>query len=367
MKNAFHAISSIRQLRLSFDNGNQPPRTSGSNLLSAWRVLPLLALALLCGRPPAVLAQAAPVPGGYVQMYPGSAAITQGQTVQLRAAVMNPLGFELPNRTITWKSSNASMAGVSATGLVTALAPGAVTITAKSGAALGVATVMVSGAPPNTAPVVTITAPADGASFQVATPITLTGAATDLQEGNLSSLIVWSAALAADLNGTPTQLGTGASVVTSSLAAGSYLVTASATDTGNLTGVAQVGITIQPPCTVNALLLPPSSLASLPERLYIPQLLQLDATGSYDSCGRSIQYFWYCKSDTSTECPNFLTQANTPGNTNATPALNLQETDIIGIGLKVCVTGTNECSPFPYPTGIAPGSGWNVYEGAPID
>ena len=50
-------------------------------------------------------------------------------------------------------------------------------------------------------------------------------------------------------------------------------------------------------------------------------------------------------SATSTECPNFLTQANTPGNTNATPILNLQEFDIISIGLKVCVMGTNECSP----------------------
>ena len=98
MKNAFHTISFVRPLRLSLDTRNQPPRTSGSKLLSAWRVLPLAALALLCGRPPAVWAQAKPVPGGYVQLYPGGAAITQGQTVQLRAAVMNPLGFELPNR-----------------------------------------------------------------------------------------------------------------------------------------------------------------------------------------------------------------------------------------------------------------------------
>src|SRR5207253_817396 len=102
------------------DNRNQP-RKSGSKLLSAWPVLSLAALALLCGRPPAVLAQATPVPGGYVQLYPSGAAITQGQTVQLRAAVLNPLGFQLPNRTITWTSSNAAMAAVSNTGLVTAV------------------------------------------------------------------------------------------------------------------------------------------------------------------------------------------------------------------------------------------------------
>jgi hypothetical protein len=150
-------------------NRNQPPRTSGSIPLSAWRVLPLAALGLLCGQLPAVLAQAAPVRGGYVHITPSSATIAQGGTLQLRSAVLTPLGFQLPNRTVTWKSSNAAIAGVSNTGLVTAVAPGAVTITAKSGAALGTATVNVSGAPPNTAPVVTITAPADGATFEVAT------------------------------------------------------------------------------------------------------------------------------------------------------------------------------------------------------
>jgi hypothetical protein len=355
MKNAFHTISLVRQLNLSPDNRNQPRRTSGSKLLSTCRVLALAALALLCGRPAAVFAQV--VPRGYVQLYPDGASMTQGQTVQFRAAVMNPLGFELPNRQVTWKSGNAAIATVTDTGLVRAVAPGAVTITAKSGAALGTTTVIVSGAPLNTPPVVTITAPADGATFQTSTPITFTAAATDLQQGNVSNLIVWSAAPAADPNGAQTQLGTGASLVTSSLAAGSYLITASATDTGHLTGVAQVGITVQPPCSQHADLQPA-------EGLKIPQLLQLWALGSSDSCGRPIQYFWYCLSDTSTECPNFLAQANTPGNTNATPVLNLQEFDIIGIGLQVCVTGTNECSPSaPWRHDL----GWNIYEGAPVD
>jgi len=273
---------------------------------------------------------------------------------------MNPLGFELPNRQVTWKSSNAAIASVSSTGLVTAGAAGAVTITAKSGAALGAATVVVSGAPMNTPPVVTITSPADGTTIPQATPITFTGAAMDLQSGNLSSLIVWTAASAADPNGTPTQLGTGASVASSSLTPGSYLVTASATDPGGLTGIAQVGITVQAPCSQRAILLPADGLK-------IPQLLQLDANSSSDSCGRPLQYFWFCGSDTSVECPGFLAQANTPGNTNAYPIFNLQEFDVVGIGLKVCVTGTNECSYFPYTDVVSgPLFHWNIYEGAAI-
>src|SRR5690349_8961470 len=94
------------------------------------RLLPALLGTMLCSaQPPQV------VPGGYIQTYPASATIEKGATVQLRAAVMNPVGFELPNKKVTWKSSNASIASVDAVGLVTGRGAGAVTISAKSGAA----------------------------------------------------------------------------------------------------------------------------------------------------------------------------------------------------------------------------------------
>lgn len=307
-------------------------------------LLSLIVLLLLCGPNTAVLVQAAPIAGGYVQLSPTSAAITQGQTVQLRAAVMSPLGFELANRQVTWKSSNPAVAGVSAAGLVTAVAPGSATITAKSGAALGTVTINVSGAPVNTAPTVAITSPADGSSFQSGASIGFAGVANDLQSGNLSTLIVWTAAPAADPNGAQTQIGTGASVATSSLAAGSYLVTASATDSGGLTGIAQVGITVQGPCTLSPRLQPKSGD-------YLPQQLQLDATSSSDSCGRQLQYRWYCQSDVTTYCHDFLPQANSGNLTNATPVFDLQEYDLVGIAVQICVAGTDECSPVPDPDG----------------
>ena len=91
--------------------------------------------------------------------------------------------------------------------------------------------------------------------------------------------------------------------------------------------------------------------------LKIPQALQLDATASYSGCGLPLQYFWFCLSDTSIECPNFSVAANANGNTNAAPILNLQEFDIIQIWVTVCVAGTLECAP----------QIWHVYQGAPVD
>jgi hypothetical protein len=89
----------------------------------------------------------------------------------------------------------------------------------------------------NTAPTVTITAPASGSSFQEGTSVTFTGTASDAQDTNLdASALVWKA------NGT--QFGTGATVVSNALAPGAYTIEASATDSGALKGVATISITI---------------------------------------------------------------------------------------------------------------------------
>lgn len=56
--------------------------------------------------------------------------IEPGQTAQLTAVALDPAGAAVPNTAFTWTSSNQAVATVSATGVVTAVAPGAVTITA---------------------------------------------------------------------------------------------------------------------------------------------------------------------------------------------------------------------------------------------
>ena len=66
-----------------------------------------------------------------------------GQTVQLSAVVFDQNGNSLTTA-VTWKSGNVTVASVSATGRVTAMATGSTTITAEAGEASATATVTVS-------------------------------------------------------------------------------------------------------------------------------------------------------------------------------------------------------------------------------
>ncbi len=292
-------------------------------------------------------------------MTPQTGVLEVGEQMLLRAAVVDPVGFDLVTRKVSWKSSDSAIATVSSEGLVTALKPGDVTITAKSGPAMGAAAISVKGIalPPNTAPTLTITEPTDGSAVPEGTTLTFTANAGDTRDGDLSAWIVWTVASANDPLGVQVPLGTGASIM-NTLGRGSYLVTASVTDSGGLGAVRQVGITVG--CSVVADLQPA-------EGLKIPQLLQLDATASRDTCGRPLQFYWFCQSDTSVTCPSFMAAANANGNMNPIPVLDVQEFDIIGIGLTVCVAGTAECAP----TGnTAVAGSWSldrIYQGAPVD
>ena len=91
-----------------------------------------------------------------------------------------------------------------------------------------------SGGATNTAPSVTITSPANGISITTGTNVTFTGSATDTQQGNLTSLLVWRSNLLG-------QIGTGGSF-TRSLTEGTHAITATVTDSGGLT--TQRGITV---------------------------------------------------------------------------------------------------------------------------
>ena len=84
-----------------------------------------------------------PVPANAVVISPGSATLLVTQTLQLAATVTDAQGNPLSGRTVTWASNNTGAATVSATGSVTAVAPGTATITATSGAAHGTATITV--------------------------------------------------------------------------------------------------------------------------------------------------------------------------------------------------------------------------------
>src|SRR2546428_13377125 len=67
-----------------------------------------------------------------VAVSPASAALQVGQTVQLAATPQDTSGNPLAGRAVTWASSNAAVAPVTASGLATAVAVGSATITATS-------------------------------------------------------------------------------------------------------------------------------------------------------------------------------------------------------------------------------------------
>ncbi|HSK02434.1 MAG TPA: pre-peptidase C-terminal domain-containing protein, partial [Kofleriaceae bacterium] len=92
------------------------------------------------------------------------------------------------------------------------------------------------GTPGNTAPTVSISAPANGSSYPSGTSVTMTGSANDAQDGPLSGAIVWTSSLDGSL-------GTGASV-SRVLTVGTHTITARATDSGGLIGQAQISVTI---------------------------------------------------------------------------------------------------------------------------
>ena len=93
-----------------------------------------------------------PVAVATVSVTPSSATVIVSETSQLAASALDATGGVITGRKVTWSTSNASAATVSAAGLVTGVTPGGVTISATVEGMVGSATITV--APPPVATVV---------------------------------------------------------------------------------------------------------------------------------------------------------------------------------------------------------------------
>jgi alpha-tubulin suppressor-like RCC1 family protein/uncharacterized protein YjdB len=91
---------------------------------------------------PSGLTPAAPVAS--VTVTPSPAAVAVRQTVQLAAALKDGRGNVLGGRPVGWTSTDSTKARVSATGVVTAVSPGYVTVTAVSEGRSGTGTVLIT-------------------------------------------------------------------------------------------------------------------------------------------------------------------------------------------------------------------------------
>src|SRR3989441_906773 len=88
---------------------------------------------------------AGPVSVASVAVAPATATVPVGQTVQLTATTKDANGTVLTGRTVTWATSNAALATVSGSGVVTGVAAGGpVTITATSEGQSGTAAITVT-------------------------------------------------------------------------------------------------------------------------------------------------------------------------------------------------------------------------------
>lgn len=140
---------------------------------------------------------------------------------------------------IRWRSDRDGELGTGTTLETSTLSLGAHAITASvtdEGGLTDGATVFLT---VDSAPEVTITAPADGSSVEAGTSVTLEGSASDAGDGDLSASLAWRS----DRDGA---LGTGASVTTSTLSVGTHAITAAVTDGLGLTGEATLALTIVP-------------------------------------------------------------------------------------------------------------------------
>lgn len=176
----------------------------------------------------------APIPVATVVVSPSSSALTVGQTVQLSAALRDVTGATLSGRPVTWTSQNPALAAVSAQGLVTAVAPGAVTITAASGSVLGTATITSS--PP---PALRVTLSQDSVVLDTWGDTASIGVTVRNQAGvvQTSATVQWESL-------DPTVASVSSSGVLTSLTVGSTRLRVTASAPGSTSGSAEIPVRV---------------------------------------------------------------------------------------------------------------------------
>jgi hypothetical protein len=92
----------------------------------------------------------------------------------------------------------------------------------------------------NSAPTVSITAPADGSSFSFGASVNFMGTANDAEDGGISGSLSWTSSIDGSI-------GSGDSFMTSALSAGVHTITASVTDSGGLPGSDSIIVTVNLP------------------------------------------------------------------------------------------------------------------------
>jgi hypothetical protein len=167
----------------------------------------------------------------------------------------------------------------------------------------------------NTSPSVSISSPAGGTTVAAGTSLTFTGTATDSQDGNLTSALIWQS----NIDG---RIGTGGSF-TRTLTAGTHSITATVTDTGGLVGQASRTVTVSA-----------STTSAAPK---------LTARGYKEKGMQKVDLSWEGLSTTNVDIYRSNTKVKTTSNNGNTT----DPIDKKGNGsytYKVCAAGSSTCT-----------------------
>jgi len=179
-------------------------------------------------------------PGVTIKLPGNNASYSEGSSVAFSGSASDSEDGNLSS-TIVWTSSRDGKLGTGAS-FSRVLTAGTHTITAKvsdSGgltASRQVSVTITTTPPPNQAPAVSISAPSDGTTVTQGTGITFRGSATDAEDGDLTSKLVWNSSV----DGT---IGAGGSF-SRVLSPGSHRVRATVTDSNGVSSYSQIAVSV---------------------------------------------------------------------------------------------------------------------------
>src|SRR2546428_6223774 len=198
------------------------------------------------------------VPVASVTVNPATATVVLGAATQLTATPKDAVGNVLTGRAVMWASSNAAIATVSATGLVTGVAAGAVTITATSEGQSGTAAVTVS-----LVPVASVTVGPTAPDADVRGTVQLTATPKDAAGNVLSGRVIsWASSNAAIATVSATALVAGVTVGAATITATSEGQSGTAAVTVSSVPVASVTVS---PATANVFVGATTQLSATPK------------------------------------------------------------------------------------------------------
>src|SRR5204862_144433 len=166
----------------------------------------------------------------------------------------------------------------------------------------------------NAAPSITISSPANGAGYGSGAAISFTGSASDAQDGSLTAALAWTS----NIDGA---IGLGGAF-TKVLTAGTHTIKATVTDSGSLTTVKQISLTVNAASSGGA---------------------TLKATGRKNKGLQAVDLSWNGMSGTSLDVYRNSTKWTTPNDGSETDPINKKGSATYTY--KVCDAGsTTNCS-----------------------